>query len=121
MGGGVVCGWASVKVVAAVGSDGSVAAHMLTCLHTINLHFCNLLPPLPHSSRQSLKLHDPLLTRHLLAAGAAPGGGPGRPLIEELLEEWGLLSHMVSLQQVRRGCADKLGRHMCCHTRLSWL
>lgn len=87
---------------------------MLTCLHTITLHFCNLLPPLPHSSRQSLKLHDPLLTRRLLAAGAAPGGGPGRPLIEELLEEWGLLSHMVSLQQVRRGCVEQVGWHACC-------
>ncbi|KAI7839217.1 hypothetical protein COHA_007030 [Chlorella ohadii] len=52
--------------------------------------------------RQSVKLHDPLLTRRLLAAGAAPGGGPGQALMEELLDEWGLLSHMVSLQQEER-------------------
>ncbi len=57
----------------------------------------------PPPSRQSVKLHDPLLTRRLLAAGAAPGGGPGQALMEELLDEWGLLSHMVSLQQVGGG------------------
>ncbi|PRW33654.1 Ankyrin repeat and death domain-containing 1A [Chlorella sorokiniana] len=55
-------------------------------------------PPL----RQSVKLHDAQLTRRLLLAGAAPGGGPGRPLMEEVLDEWGLLSHMVSLQQEER-------------------
>ncbi|KAL4419693.1 hypothetical protein ABPG75_006791 [Micractinium tetrahymenae] len=52
--------------------------------------------------RQSVKLHDVALTRALLAAGAAAGGGLGRPLLQDVEAEFSVLTWMTTLRQDQR-------------------
>jgi hypothetical protein len=57
--------------------------------------------------RQSIKLHDFQVTNLLLSAGAAAPGDPSMPLLEQVGEEFSLLTYCTCFAQVRDGAAAR--------------
>ncbi|KAL4856944.1 hypothetical protein ACK3TF_002647 [Chlorella vulgaris] len=87
-------------------SDGEDAPHMqprtqVWCLQRLATRQA-LASACQSPLRQSIKLHDFHLTKLLLAAGAAAPGDPGMPLLEQVGEEFSLLTYCTCFAQSER-------------------